>query len=186
MTIIYTQLPSPVGMDGTPVEVAWQAQDSNTGVTTMLNFPLGTLETDAKAALLAAFPVNPSLAESAIDKLPVFINKDTGAAFILDANGKPLIQIKRGSDGGVDIIGISNTGEGISYTKSQVISIVFNGTKVGVATWPTPFVRIPSVTLTLGDASAQPPYKLSASKTGATIRFGQAYTGVVELIASEK
>lgn len=173
-------------MAGNPVELAWQAQDSDTGVTIMLNFPLATLETDAKAALLAAFPVNPSLAESAVDRLPIFINKETGAAFILDAAGKPMIQLKRGIDGGVDIIGIDAAGNGVSYTKSQVISLQFRGTKVAQAIWPIPFTRVPSVSLTLGDASSQPPYKLAATKTGVTVRFSNAYMGSVDIHASER
>lgn len=185
MTIIYTQLAAPVDMAGAPVELAWQAQDSETLVTIMQYFPLGTTDAAAKAALLAAFPVNPALAPSA-GGLPIFINKDTGAAIILDAQGKPMIQLKRGTDGGVDIIGIDNQGNGVSYTKSQVMSLQFKGTKVATATWPIPFTRVPSVSLTLGDASSQPPYKLAATKTGVTVRFSNAYTGSVEIHGAER
>lgn len=185
MTIIYTQLPSPVGMDGTPVELAWQAQDSDTGVTTMLNFPLGTTQATAEAALLAVFQINQPI-PLANDSLPIFVNKATGAAFILDANGKPMIQLKRGADGGVDIIGMDSNGNGVSYTKSQVISLQFRGTKVALATWPISFTRIPSVSLTLGDASSQPPYKIAATKTGVTVKFNNAYTGSVEIHGAER
>lgn len=185
MAITYTQLASPVDMAGNPVEIAWQAQDNGTGVTIMQNFPLGTLEADAKATLLAAFPINQPLPVAA-ERLPIFINKLTGAAFILDANGKPMIQLKRGSDGGVDIIGMDNAGNGVSYTKSQVVSLQFRGTKVASVTWPIPFTRIPSVSLTLGDASSQPPYKLAATKTGVAVRFSNAYTGSVEIHGAER
>lgn len=185
MAITYTQLASPVDMSGNPVEVAWQAKDSDTGVTIMQNFPLGTLDVTAKASLLVAFPINQPLPVS-VDRLPIFINKETGAAFILDANGKPMVQLKRGVDGGVDIIGVDNNGNGVSYTKSQVISLQFRGTKVASATWPIPFTRVPSVSLTLTDASAQPPYKLAATKTGVTVRFNNAYTGSVEIHGAER
>lgn len=81
---------------------------------------------------------------------------------------------------------MDNMGNGVSYTKSQVVSLQFRGTKVASAAWPIPFTRIPSVSLTLSDQSATVPYKLNASKTGITVRFGNAYTGVCECHASER
>lgn len=185
MGIVYARLADPVDMAGNPVEIAWRATDEATGYEIMRTFPLGTSDAAAEAALAAAFPAIPPI-QNAVVPLNAFVNKATGEVFLLDGAGKAMFSLMREADGGTTIKGIDAAGNAVNYTRSQVVTLVFRGTKIATASWPRPFVRIPSVSLTLTDASAQPPYRLAASKTQVTVRFGSAYTGSVEVHANER
>lgn len=63
--------------------------------------------------------------------------------------------------------------------------VAFSKTKKKKVKFATPFDRIPAVQLTLGDASAQPPHRISVSKTHFWIRFTNKYTGPVSWTAME-
>lgn len=64
--------------------------------------------------------------------------------------------------------------------------IDFAGTKTASVTFPVPFpTRLPSVSLTLDDMSAGPPYKLSVTRLGFVVKFQNPYTGSVSWQAVE-
>lgn len=63
--------------------------------------------------------------------------------------------------------------------------VVFSGTKKKKVTFDNPFTTIPAVSFTLGDASAQPPFRLSVQKDHFWIRFSNKYTGIVSWSAKE-
>lgn len=182
--LTFTRLADAYGIDGvTPVEQHWQASDQVTGVTISKSYPLANTQASIEADLTTLFPANPVVAADRLQ--PLYALKQGDETVLVDATGKPLLAFKREPDGGVEVKGYDATGNAASYTRTQRVTMEFRGTKVATATFPVPFLRVPSVAITLLDSSAQPPYKAAVTKTQVTVKFGSAYTGRIEVNIGE-
>ena len=63
--------------------------------------------------------------------------------------------------------------------------VSLSGTKKKKVKFAKPFNTIPGVSFTLGDASSQPPFKLTVAKDHFWIRFTNKYRGIVSWSARE-
>jgi len=61
----------------------------------------------------------------------------------------------------------------------------FSAEKTKNVIFPKSFNIVPAVDLTLGDDTTAPPYKISVTKNGFTIKFKTNYTGDVEWKATD-
>jgi len=63
----------------------------------------------------------------------------------------------------------------VSFISQKTMNIIF----------PSAFSIIPAVDLTLGDEHQTPPFRISVTKSGFTIKFKTNYTGDVEWKATD-
>lgn len=64
-------------------------------------------------------------------------------------------------------------------------TIFFSSEKTKNVVFPSPFSVLPSVDLTLGDETLNPPYRISVTQNGFTIKFKINYIGEVEWKATD-
>lgn len=171
MALLYTQLASPIDMNGNPVELAWQAQDDVTGVTIMQNFPLGTTDADAKAALATAFPANPTVNQDKLEPLRVF---RVGNSYkVIDENGKPLMMIDRDVAGNASVEIVDTNGNRRRVLTPQAGTIKMDGAATIVdVSFDQPFDEHPVVNLT--PSKTLPNYDMTVTKTGFSMDFASA------------
>ena len=62
---------------------------------------------------------------------------------------------------------------------------IFDNQKTMNIIFPFPFSIVPAVDLTLGDEHQTPPFRISVTKNGFTIKFKTNYTGDVEWKATD-
>lgn len=149
--------------------------------------PPGTTQAAADAAfgIYATAAAQEALA-AAPPKAPDIRIAEDGTILIMDQSGKPLVSFKRGADGAVDLKAHDDSGNITALGKGQMVTLSFSNAKTATAKWPVPFRRTPSVNLTLLGPNAQPAYKADASKTSVTVKFANAFTGLVEVLGVER
>lgn len=184
MAISYLKRTDLLDINNTVQAEEWIARDDVTGYEIAGEFPSGTSSATASSTLGPLFPASPTFTAGQLTSISV--RAYNNRIVFLDANGKAIFSFRRTSDGGVDFVGYDTQRNALPYNRNQILSVLFKGTKTMVATFPTPFVRIPSVSLTLANASNTPPYKVITTLTTVTVRFGSAYTGAVDIHAVER
>ena len=73
----------------------------------------------------------------------------------------------------------------LSGITSQCGEVEFVNVKIMNVTFIRAFTRKPSVVLTLGDISTNPPFRVTVTKTGFTIKFQNNFSGNVQWQATE-